>query len=124
MGIMAQNKELFPEFDALSPAQKTFLANLNINSGVAEAYEKDGQIIGVGGIRYVGLGEAWCMATPMLRRDKFQLFRLASNNFKKIVRDKNLWRVFANNTISENFIKHLGFAKSDNTLIWTKQCGQ
>lgn len=121
--VMALNKEYYPEFDALPDDKKTQLAQCHIDAGTAESYFDDGEFIGVGGIHYRGVGEAWLICDPKMRdKRKFTLLREAKKSLEA-TRDKlDLWRVFATSKISENFLKHLKFEKNDTTAIWTRWC--
>jgi len=122
--VMLANKEQYPEFAILTRPQQEFLANLNIITGVSESCYEDGKLIGVSGMRYIGIGEIWGMCLPEIRNDKkFLMLKQAKKDFVKIRDELNLWRVFADSTLSDNFLKHLGFNKSSSNLIWTKGLG-
>ena len=117
--VMEQNKGEWPEFDKLQDEQKRLLANLNICSGTAETFFDDnGEIYGVGGIRYIGLGEAWFITKPENRKPV--LLRTAIDVFRRIREDEGLWRIFASSRISENFLRHSGFQKDDTIFTWTR----
>jgi len=122
LAVMAANKEFYPDYDKLSQAEKVYLANINIITGTAHSYFTDkGEFFGVGGIRYIGLGEAWCATFPHIRlRQKKKLFEETKDVFIKTRDEKNLWRVFAESKISDKFLEHLGFKKEPDMHIWTR----
>lgn len=103
--IMQANKDIYP----CSDEQLREAAELNIATGVAETYIEDGEILGVGGIRYVGVGEGWFISIPERRRLK--LLEFIANQFTRIRKAKKLTTIFATSKISERFLFHLGFTK-------------
>ena len=118
--IMAQNAEIYPEFDALPDEQKRLIANGNIVTGTAETFrEDDGTIYGVGGIRHNGIGECWFINPPEARRHPKKLLRVVRATFDRIREEKQLWRVFAESKISETFLKHCSFKPEPGTYVWT-----
>jgi len=119
--IMAQNAEVYPEFDKLQDEQKRYLANINIITGEAQSFFEDGRLVAVGGIRYVGLGEAWLISPPKIREERsLSLFRETRRTFISMRDGHNLWRVFAESKISENFLKHLEFKAQSGGHVWTR----
>lgn len=119
LAVMAANADQFPNYMALADADKRYIANVNSITGSAEAYIEDGKLLAVGGIRYCGIGEAWLMSNPEIRKDrKFTLFREAKEALETQRQSLNLWRIFADARLTANFLEHLGFEKS-NTHIWT-----
>lgn len=119
--VMELNADIYPEFDKLPDEQKRYLANVNIITGTAQSFFDNGRLVGVGGIRYVGLGEAWMITPPKIReKDGLVLVKEAQETFIKMRDDKNLWRVFAEDTISETFLKRLGFKEYTNGFVWMR----
>jgi len=119
--VMDRNPSIYPHYDALSDEQKRIMAHLNICTGTAETFFDDqGRVFGVGGIRFVGMGEAWFITPPESRDMKLSLFREVSQQFKRIRDEKNLWRVFSESHISENFLRHLGFEKQEGIHVWNR----
>ncbi len=119
LSVMQANVGLYPDFDALSIERKRLIAQVNICTGTAESfYDNEGRLIGVGGIRYMGLGEAWMLTLPEIR-EPF-LLRTVAQNFERLRDEKHLWRVFAESKVSENFLKHLRFVRQDGMHIWTR----
>jgi hypothetical protein len=117
--VMKLNKGIYPEYDRLDDQAKRLIANVNICSGTAETlFDEDGNIFMVFGIRYIGLGEAWMACIPQRRTPA--LYRTAAEHFNRLRDTHNLWRIFAESKISENFIEHLGFKKADGMHIWTR----
>ncbi len=123
--VMAQNAALFPEYAALSLDMKKYFANANIITGTAKALvEDDGRIFVLFGTRYIGMpkgtGEVWCITFPNIRNGrKFTFLRQAKKLLKQQIDELGLQRIFANSTISVNFLKHLGFEES-TMPIWVK----
>ena len=117
--VMKRNRGIYPEFEALPEEQKRYLANLNICTGTAETFlDEEGEIIGVGGVRYLGIGEAWFITLPGKRRP-FML-RTVLENFTRIRDSKNLWRIYAESRISNLFLEHLEFNEQKGIYIWTR----
>jgi len=117
--VMAANAEVYTEFAALPDEQKRLMANGNIATGTAETFREDGKIVGVGGIRHIGIGESWFITPPAIRKKPLKLLRQVRKSLEQIRTDKQLWRIFAASKISENFLKHLGFAKNEDFHVWT-----
>ncbi len=118
--VMAQNAEIYPEFAALPEEQRRLIANGNIQTGTAETFREDGKIVGVGGIRHIGIGEAWCITPPTIRDQPVRLLRQVKKSFDQIRNDKELWRIFAESKISENFLQHIGFVKNEGFHVYTR----
>lgn len=119
--MLAANAQTYPEFASLPEDKKRYLAWVNINTGVAESYWDGDQLVGVGGIRFVGIGEGWLITTPHIRNErKFFLLRTAKKAFEHIRDSKNLWRVFATSRISTNFLRHLSFKPEPEVHVWMR----
>ena len=117
--VMLQNAEIYPEFAALSDEHKRLFANSNIVTGTAETYREDGEIYCVGGIRHIGIGECWFITPPAARTHPKNLLRVVRATFERIREDEQLWRVYAESKISENFLSHFGFHSKPKTYVWT-----
>jgi len=119
--VMELNAEIYPEFAELPDEQKRYLANVNIITGSAKSYFEDGRLIGVGGIRFIGIGEAWLITPPAIRSERgLSLFNDTEKLFVKMIDDNNLWRVFAESKISETFLKRMGFKCHPQGYVWTR----
>ncbi len=119
--VMSRNRGLWPEFDALLDGEKEFLARVNISHGTADSYFKDGKLWGVGGIRYVGMGEAWLIGPPETRKDlTMPEFNFIKEEFERQRDSHNLIRVFATTKISECFLRRLGFVAEPKAFVWTR----
>jgi len=121
LSVMGLNADVYPEFAELLDEQKKYLANVNIATGTAQSFFEDGKLVAVGGIRCVGVGEAWMISSPQIRDNRgLSLLKETRRNFIE-TRDKhNLWRVFAESKISETFLKHLGFEAHPQGFVWTR----
>ena len=96
------------------------MAEGNVAYGVAETYlDKEGNILGVAGVRYIGIGESWLVTLPDERRPT--LLRTVRKLFAKVMAENNLWRVFAESRLSTAFLTHLGFKKHEGTYVWERQ---
>ena len=108
LGLIEANKELYLN---LPDDQKKALAHLNIDTGTAQSYFLDGKLVACGGIRMIGLGEAWLFVNPENRtRQKKLLMRETKKEIESAVK-QGVWCMLATNSISETFLKHLGFKK-------------
>jgi len=120
--VMALNADAYSDFDKLPDEQKRYLANLNIITGEAKSFFEDGRLVAVGGIRYVGLGEAWMITPPQIRdKRSLSLLRETRKSFVSMRDNNNLWRVFAESKISETFLRHLEFKPNSAGYVWTRQ---
>lgn len=119
--IMELNAGVYPAWNTLDDDQKRYLGQINIESGAAKSFYEDGKLVAVGGVRFVGIGEAWMITPPQIRLRPFELFREVKKAFIKIRDENNLWRVFATSQISENFLRHLGFKKNEKPYTWTRE---
>jgi len=119
--LMEMNKEFYPEYASLSPQDKLLVAQLNRDTGIAEAYYLDNKLVGVAGIRERGIGEAWFVTTPDVRENhRMFLLRAVKKNLP-IYRDNlNLWKLFATSKISKNFLEHLEFDGSRRIFQWIR----
>jgi len=125
--IMADNASDFADFEALSDEKKEQIANANIVTGCAEAfYWPDGTLVGVGGIRYKGVGEAWMItprhiqshSDPTQRQAQFlDLFTTTKESMDRMIDENNLWRVFATGTLSTSFLEKIGYKRNDKIMV-------
>lgn len=118
--LMQLNAGVYPEFDVLSDEQKSHIANLNIVTGCAESFFEDGKLVAVGGIRYVGVGEAWLITPPKIRDRSLSLLKETRKIFVKRRDEHNLWRIFATSKISKTFLGHLGFKELPEAFCWMR----
>ncbi len=129
--IMAENASDFSEFAALSDTLKQKVAEVNLQTGCAEAFFwPNGKLVGVGGIRYKGVGEAW-MITPRdiqshpdhtRRQAQFlDLLDVTKTNMQRMADENDLWQLYATGTLSTKFLEQIGFKRQDKTLVWTRE---
>ncbi|MDD5381863.1 MAG: hypothetical protein PHG53_09555 [Phycisphaerae bacterium] len=141
--IMMQNLSVYPELPVLSEEQKQqgltdeqknsildaqlrLMAHLNICTGTALSYfdsNKNNELVGVGGIRYTGIGEIWMITPPEIRQErKLSLLKEAKSTFEKQRDELSLWRVFSETGLSENFVRHLGFTDPQSKVLsWDRK---
>ena len=109
--MMDRNKREFADFALLPDEQKRNLAQLNIDSGLAQSYFLDDKLVAVGGIRMIGLGEAWLAVDPDIKTTHKKTLMRESKTLLDDAKSQGIWCLFAVNKISENFLRHLGFEK-------------
>lgn len=92
-------------------------AKLNEVAGPGFTGMFDGKVLGCGGIRIYGVGEAWAIFSPEAKERKKELLRQVRSKFKEMIKTANLWQIIAttrNLTPQQaNFLEHLGFEKSE-----------
>lgn len=80
--------------------------------------EKDPKVLGCGGIRIQGLGEAWAMYDKEALTDFPKTLLGASQDaLTEMIAEERLIRVFAEASGSEKWLEHLGFVKQDNIFV-------
>jgi len=122
LSIMAANAGVQPEYDSLSDEAKRGCAIVNIQLGTAQSFYEDGKLIGAFGVRFICLGEAWGLSIPEIRKDrKHFLFKEVKKAFEAVVLEKNLLRVFAVPTLSENFLEHLRFDSAEKVMVYNRK---
>jgi hypothetical protein len=88
-------------------------ANLNQSAGPAYSLFLGSKLLGCGGVRIYGIGEAWCMFTDdAIKNNKKTILRASQEQMEIMVRENKLWRLFAETKVNENFLEHLGFKKA------------
>lgn len=118
--MMDLNAEFYPEWAKLSIEDKRKVAQISIDTGIAESHYENGELIGVTGVRYRGIGEAWFIARPDIRGRKFFLFKHTKRTLKRLLKACGIWRMYATSKINENFLTHLGLKKDDTIYCWTR----
>lgn len=93
-------------------------ANSDLIAGPAWTIVDGKKILACGGVRVLGIGEAWFLASEEAKSDKLMaVMRIVKEKLKEMRAAEKLYRIFAENEISENFLKHLGFEKKDNIFV-------
>lgn len=90
------------------------VARLNQQTGPAYTAIQDGKILGCGGIRTDGVGEAWMINSQKVKDEmKFSLLKETRKWLEVMIRNQVLYRVWSESPIpcNQNFIEHLGFRK-------------
>ena len=119
--VMEMNPGLYPGYDVLPDEKKRLLGEANIVSGEAMTYYNKERLVGVGGMRLRGMGEAWLITPAEVRSEEgLPLFVETLGIFKEMRDRNNLWRVFAENVISETFLKRLEFEAHPKGFVWTR----
>jgi hypothetical protein len=119
--VMEQNIEVYPEWDTYSDEQKKHAAEVHISKGTAQSFFEDGRLVGVGGITFIGIGEAWLITPPHIRHHRAKsLVREARRVFRRNRDDNKLWRIFATSRISPKFLERLGFGRLPRVFCWMR----
>ncbi len=119
--IMALNEDIYSDFAKLPEELKRYVVIHNIIHDAAKYFYDKGRLVGVGGIKYVGVGEAWMISYPEIRSEHgLALVKQAQETFIGMRDEKNLWQVFAESRISENFLKRLGFKQNPKGFVWIR----
>jgi len=98
---------------------------VNKKTGPAITALLDNEILMCGGVRIVGIGEAWSAYSEKAKRlYRKTLFQQTRDYMKKIVDENKLWRLVASNKdgVPETFLEHLGFVKTHNGLYVNEEC--
>lgn len=114
--LMKMNRQFYP---GITEKLMYEIAKFNIDTGISEVHFKDGKMIAVAGIRYRGIGEPWFVSTPELRENKFLLYRKMKKTLPRMAASLNLWRMYANSKINDNFLHHLNFTDEEKIFAWT-----
>jgi len=103
--------------EILSDKEQIAFAMLNEVAGPGFTWFKDKKVMGCGGVRVTGVGEAWAVFSEDAIKSKKDLLKLTAENFKSIIETMNLWQVFATakdmTQEQANFLEHLGFEKCE-----------
>ncbi len=90
---------------------------LSMGTGPAfSLFDDDGKLVGSGGVRVYGVGEAWLVGMD-LENHKLSLLRGIKEKMDEIIREQALWRVYAYPKGGEGvekqrrLIEHLGFTE-------------
>ena len=96
------------------------MGRLNQVSGPAYSLFHKGELLGCGGIRTVGIGEAWLMLTEEAKKHKRDLLTHCRMMIDKMMRDEKIWRVWSESPEdkpkNKNFLKKMGFRKTEAFL--------
>ena len=90
-------------------------ARMNMVSGPAYSAFHNGELLGCGGIRNLGIGEAWAIYTEKAKEHKRELLKQSRMWLDKMMRDERIWRVWSETPEIEanhNFLKHLNFREA------------
>lgn len=85
---------------------------LNMVSGPGYSAFHNGELLGCGGIRQRGIGEAWAIYTEKAKEHKKELLKQSRIWLDRMMRDERIWRVWSETPkieANQNFLKHLGF---------------
>lgn len=96
------------------------MGRLNQISGPAYSAYHNGELLGCGGIRTKGIGEAWAMFTEEAKKNKRDLLKHCRIWIDQMMRDERIWRVWSESPEAkpknQNFLKKMGFRKTEAFL--------
>ncbi len=93
-------------------------ASFNQMAGPAYSYrDEDGKLLACGGAR-LGSGEAWLMVRDEVKGGmRKTLLESTKHAMDKIIRERGLWKLFADSKDNGNFLEHVGF-REIQAFIW------
>ena len=96
----------------------TEAANLNQIAGPAFTLIEDNRPIACGGYRIHGVAEAWCALGEQAKgKNLLTVIRRIKKEMDRQQRKEQLYKIYAENTESENFLEHLGFVKKNGIFV-------
>lgn len=92
-------------------------AQLNQVAGPAFTLFIDKKPIACGGVRIYGVGELWMLSNDENRRKHIKsIYKTSKNQIESMVSENHLWRIMAERSEADAWLKHLGFVKSEKRL--------
>ncbi len=93
-------------------------ARLNQTAGPCYTAIQGKKVLGCGGVRILGVGEAWALNSEKAKGMKLSLLRETREWLETIIRNHAMQRIWSEcpDPPNENFIKHLQFRKLDAYL--------
>ena len=93
-------------------------ARINFAAGPGFTLLQDGKVMGCGGVRTCGCGEAWATFSPEAKRSvRKSMFEQTKAGLLQIMDSEKLWHVVAGSAgltdEQANFLEHLGFVRSE-----------
>ena len=81
--------------------------------------ERKPQILACGGVRCLGVGEAWAVFNQdFLKESPLLVLRTAREVLRKSIEDERLYRVYATATVDKPaWFKKLGFVRAENIFV-------
>ncbi len=80
--------------------------------------EKKPKVLACGGVRIQGLGEAWAIYDKEALKDFPKTLLAASRDaLTEMIAEERLIRVFAESSVSDKWLKSLGFVKQENIFV-------
>lgn len=97
---------------------KINIARLNQIAGPCYTAVQGKEVLGCGGVRVDGVGEAWALYSDKAKEMKLSLLRETRNWLDAIIRHNTLQRIWSEcpEPQNQNFIKHLHFREIDAYL--------
>ncbi len=102
----------------LGSTEKVDVARFNQIAGPCFTAVQGKEILGCGGVRFEGVGEAWSLYSDKAKEMKLSLLKHTRIWLDIIMRKEGLHRIWSEcpDPPNENFIKHLQFRKLDAYL--------
>ncbi len=93
-------------------------ARLNQTAGPCYTAIQGKKVLGCGGVRIIGVGEAWSLYSEEAKKKKLTLLKETRAWLEAIMRNHAMQRIWSEcpDPPNENFIKHLQFRKLDAYL--------
>ena len=87
-------------------------------SGPAFTLMDGGQILAIGGVRVLGIGQAWALLAPGGEKRAKTILRTARAVIERSMASEKLYRVYAEASVDKPaWFKHLGFHTQDNIYV-------
>lgn len=94
------------------------LAQLNQISGPGFTLCDGNRPLASGGVRIYGVAEAWfVLGDEAKEKYLLMVMRKIKKELEKIQRREKLYKIYAEDTKSENFLQHLRFVKKNNIFV-------
>ena len=103
----------FSPLDAVQLAgkEKSSVAIANMTTGPAYSIFKKGKLIGCGGLRIDGIGEAWALFDEgALETCRKTILRVTKEQMELMMREHEVWRLYADTEL-RTWMRHLDFSK-------------
>lgn len=87
-------------------------ARLNQISGPAYSAFLNDKLVACGGVRIVGVGEAWALYSPEALKHKIKLLKHSRIWLDNMTRNESLWRIWSEcpePKPNQNFLEHMNF---------------
>lgn len=87
-------------------------ARINLVTGPAYSAFLNNELVACGGVRVLGIGEAWALYDKKALEKKLSLLKHSKAWLNRIIRDEKLWRIWSEcpePKPNQNFLEHMKF---------------